>query len=128
MISDSNSDTQGYRPSLPDNILANYWSEDDICHSRTDSFQLDWAQSMMQNIDSKDNTQISDEQLNAEETPSSPSKQKKSKSKKSVTINERQNTNINPKSVGFGSNTSPSLLGSYNENDNQNNSRNITIF
>ena len=78
---------------------------------------------MMQNIDSKDNTEISDEQ----ETSSS-SKQKKSKLKKQVTINENQNTSVNLQSVAFGSNQSPSLLGSYNEDDfdNQDNSMNTT--
>ena len=110
MIRDNNSDTQDYRPSLPNSLLANYWSEDDICHSRVEEFQLNWAVSIMQNNDVKDDAEISDNKLTEEETPASSPKSKKLKKKKSVSINEANNTNISTSAFSFGSNQSPSLL------------------
>ena len=123
MIRDNNSDTQDYRPSLPDNILANYWSEDDICHSRVEEFQLNWAASIMQKDDIKDEAEISGDKLSQEETPASSPKKKKS-----VTIDENNNSNISISAFSFGSNQSPSLLGVENAviTEDQNNENDIT--
>ena len=80
MITDNVSDTLEYRYSFPSDLLGNYWSEDNICHSRADPY--------LQNSEMKEHS-ISDEQLTSG-TDQSMNTGSKSKAKL-VSINEENN-------------------------------------